>query len=301
MAAFRGMHSGESLDSFHQRCVVPTQKETSRRNAEIDGFVRFLHSEFNNPPYTVARVLKSGSLGKGTAVRDSADIDLVVILNGLRTISDLVAQRPPLLRRLEKAVDGYSPWRGKVQLQDKTRYSLCYLLNGQEVDILPAMDIAAYGSTLEIYKQMKSYPEGKVQAAMEFSASFAALQIEFVKPQDEALKKVIRLIKFWKKERHLDIRSYTLELLTIHTAEQGQWRDTEDLFRKVLTRLENCQSIGVGFGKHYSVCSGGSSDSVLSSYSPAFVVDPANPFMNTLHGTDLDAVSKAARDMLRRL
>ncbi|KAL8609119.1 hypothetical protein ACOMHN_046725 [Nucella lapillus] len=295
MPLFTGIAPKESLDSFHQRCVVPTPGETRGRNGEIDDFVRFLHSEFNTAPYSVARVLKSGSLGKGTAVRGSADIDLVVILNGLRTISDLVEQRPHLLGRLEKAVNGYLPWRGNVELKDKTSFSLCYLLNGEEVDILPALDIGVYGSTEEVYKHMKAYPQGKVRAAQEFSASLAPLQINFVKPQVEALKRVIRLVKLWKKENDVPIRSYTLELLTIDTDKNYDWRDTEGLFRKVLTRLEDCRSIKVMFDDNYN------SGLYASRHKAPYVVDPANPYMDTLYGADCSKVSEAARDMLGRL
>ena len=74
-------------------------------------------------------------------MRGSADIDLVVFLNGLSSIQDLQDSRPGLLDELEKKVENYMPWRGRIVLQDRTRFSLCYTLDGQEVDVLPAFDI----------------------------------------------------------------------------------------------------------------------------------------------------------------
>ncbi|XP_076449110.1 2'-5'-oligoadenylate synthase 2-like [Babylonia areolata] len=104
----------------------------------------------------------------------------------------------------------------------------------------------------DVYQEMRFYPEGEKKAAQELSVSLAHWQIDFVKPQGEAVKRVIRLLKFWKKEREVDIRSYTLELLTIHEARAMGWAvGTNDLFRKVLTLLAHCRSIRVAFSDNY--------------------------------------------------
>ena len=74
-------------------------------------------------------------------MRGSADIDLVVFLNGLSSIQDLQYSRPGLLNKLEKKVKNYMPWRGRIVLQDHTPFSLRYILDGQQVDVLLAFDI----------------------------------------------------------------------------------------------------------------------------------------------------------------
>ena len=59
------------------------------------------------PPFTrccSSLYVQGGSLGKGTAVRNTADIDLVVFINGLTSIEDLMAQRECLLKRLKRRV-----------------------------------------------------------------------------------------------------------------------------------------------------------------------------------------------------
>ncbi|XP_076449880.1 2'-5'-oligoadenylate synthase 2-like isoform X2 [Babylonia areolata] len=270
MPAFRDMLPGETLDHFHQRCVVPTPEETSSRNAEIDGFVRFLHSEFNTPPYTVNRVLKGGSLGKGTAVRGSADIDLVVVLNGLSGVSDLVKNRRFLLDRLHQEATRYKAWRGTVVLKEQTPFSLCYTLNGQEMDVLPALN--AERCVEHLYREMRVYSGGPRAAGQELSASLAPLQ-----------------------ENGVKIRSYTLELLTIHADRTTQWRNTDDLFRRVLSLLADCRSIQVAFNVNYN------SAEYTRSHQTPYVIDPANPFMNTLDRMNPGAISRAASAMLQSL
>ena len=81
-------------------------------------------------------------MGKGTAVRDSADVNLVVFLNGLTGIRDLETARPRLLRELENQVRRHS-WRsGQVMLGASKKYgsgfSVALTLDGEDMDILPA-------------------------------------------------------------------------------------------------------------------------------------------------------------------
>ena len=82
-------------------------------------------------------------------MRGSADIDLVVFFNGLSSIQDLKASRRHLLDKLEGKVKSYEPWRGRIEQDNRTNFSLSYILDGQEIDVLPACDILSeYGGVL---------------------------------------------------------------------------------------------------------------------------------------------------------
>ncbi|PVD35120.1 hypothetical protein C0Q70_06401 [Pomacea canaliculata] len=219
----------------------------TRFGEQIDKFVSFLHDNTFGRDFSVKEVRKCGSLGKGTAVRGRADIDLVVIINGLNSVEDLKANRVQLLESLKQKLKnslGIEPENLKV---NKYMYSLTYKWNGIEVDILPAVDIlSACGSPSGIYEAMKKWKNPR----MLLSSS-----------------------------QHL-CRLFSLELQTISV-----WRSTGDenpgtdkLFRDVMTSLANFEKIKVAFDKHYDT----------SSYTrfrkPPYILDPANPFMNTLHG-----------------
>lgn len=80
---------------------------------------------------------QSGSLGKGTAVRERADIDLVVFVNGLRSIADLQAARGELLDRIQAKVDEML----QIKARTRTKYSLSFEWQGNDVDILPAFNL----------------------------------------------------------------------------------------------------------------------------------------------------------------
>ena len=74
-------------------------------------------------------------------MRGSADIDLVVFFNGLGGMKKLMKTRRQLLDELNAKVNSYEPWRGRVELRKKTSYFLSYILEGEELDILPAFDV----------------------------------------------------------------------------------------------------------------------------------------------------------------
>nr|KAG5693113.1 hypothetical protein BaRGS_014063 [Batillaria attramentaria] len=84
----------------------------------------------------------SGSLAKGTAVRGTADIDLVVFVNGIKNITQLGKKsRRKLLQALDSTVRNYPQWRGRLREKKRSRFSRSYYFDGNEVDILPTIDI----------------------------------------------------------------------------------------------------------------------------------------------------------------
>ncbi|PVD20450.1 hypothetical protein C0Q70_18606 [Pomacea canaliculata] len=290
---FDQQNPGESLDEFSQRQVSTTESERRRLEGEVDRFVKYLHEQPFRSPYSVKEVIKSGSLGKGTAVRNRVDIDLVVFVNGLTSIDHLETARPELLADLEETLRQSA----RIQPISRTRFSLKYNWNDIEVDILPAVDVLSlYGSPSKVYEVMGRYGSAG-HAAQQFSASLAQLQRDFVKDVPEHVKKAIRLVKLWKKENHLDIRSYSLELLTIYVwqiAGKGN-PGTDYLFCEVMSQLSTCGTLRVAFDVNYN------SSFYIRSMSSPYIMDPANPYMNTLHRTSIGATSESAMKVHRCL
>ncbi|KAK7108806.1 2'-5'-oligoadenylate synthase 1A-like [Littorina saxatilis] len=304
---FAEQMDGESLDVFSPRCIAPTTGEMNKLNGEVDEFVRFLQQRFSTPPHTVSKVIKAGSLGKGTAVRGSADIDLVMYLNNVSDIYTLIRLREPVLDRLQEAITIYSPWQRRISFKKRTPFSVTYILDGNEVDLLPAFAMDHTNDTRNrdlMYKHMEAVAEkeGMSFVAQQFSASLAPLQVTFVKHKDESVKKVIRLLKKWKQERGVDdLRSYTLELLTIYAAKQvGRQISTDDLFVKVLGMLRDIRSQkGMYFEDNYPVYPGQPGSKF--SHSHPCLLDVANFYNDMLHGVNKERVSQHASDILRQL
>ncbi|KAK7478389.1 hypothetical protein BaRGS_00030393 [Batillaria attramentaria] len=300
--------SGKQLTRFLEDELKPKGDDIDSMNKEVDQFVRFLH-QCSDPPFTVDRVVKGGSLGKGTAVRGSSDIDLEVVFNGLSSIEELKNNREVLLDRIERAAEKYK-WRGGIQQTKRTKFSIQFKLNGKDVDVLPVFDamkrkegfqfqlhvdaVRLYlESTGDIYRQMDRYREGAEIAAKEYSASLSELQIAEVKGVDARVKDVIRLLKFWKKhsdsEATRQIPSYSMELLALHMSRRYMSLGIEDLFRKCMGKLGCCHDIRVAFDANYD------SRRYTGRADPPYILDPANPLMNTLSGLDHKEVTRAAQ------
>ncbi|KAK7478370.1 hypothetical protein BaRGS_00030374, partial [Batillaria attramentaria] len=246
---------GETLDEFLKSTVEPTKAETTEKRQEIDKFVRAFQERFKtHKPFTVAQVLKGGSLAKGTAIKGSADIDLVVFFNGLPTVDDLKRELPNLLQIIQDEVKDHSEWKGRVKQVKVTPYSVTFTLDGQKVDILPASEAIRRDlkSPTKIYSTIESSRDGARKAARHYSTSLAPLQVEFVKKVPGSLKGVIRLLKYWKQENNVNIRSYSLELLAIHVSQEySTLKSTNDLFRECMRLLADPSNIQIAFGQHY--------------------------------------------------
>nr|KAG5693109.1 hypothetical protein BaRGS_014059 [Batillaria attramentaria] len=156
-----------------------------RMNAYVDSMVRCLqqisHNKYN--VYTVEKVVKSGSLGKGTATSDS-DIDLVVYFNGLHNIQDLERARPTLLNLIEAEVAQLN-WRqflGRMVLKKKTTHSVCYILYGRTICVQSnGLDIRAYSlELLAIYCHQPSMSVGQLhKKCLEQLSNIENLRVAF--------------------------------------------------------------------------------------------------------------------------
>ncbi|XP_025088637.1 2'-5'-oligoadenylate synthase 1A-like [Pomacea canaliculata] len=140
----------------------------------------------------------------------------------------------------------------QIKARTRTRYSLSFEWQGNDVDILPAFNLLSYyGSLSDVYDAMEQF--GSRNAAQELSVSLAPYQLQFVKPVPEHVKKVIRLVKLWKEENSLNIRSYSLELLTIFVWRQSgaAYPGTKYLFQELMKLLERCDELEIAFDDNY--------------------------------------------------
>lgn len=292
MATLLSQLHGKKTTRFLEAEVKPKGPDIDRVRKEVDRFVRFLH-EFSAAPFKVSRVIEGGSLGKGTTVKNMSDIDLEVVFGGLTSIGDLQKNRKQILDALEKAVLRRQ-W-GVLMIQTKrTKFSIQFQLNGVDIDVLPVFDVEKHvGSPPEIYTEMKKFSGGVERAAQEYSASFSELQIASVKPVDAKIKDVIRLLKFWKKTEGLDIPSYSIELLALHECRNSTSQSIDQLFRRCMGKLTCCHDICIVFDTNYD------SMRYTKGRKAPFIMDPANPYMNTLDGTDIRAVTMSGNGYFR--
>lgn len=285
-----GQIEGESLDKFHDRCINLSTSEQNSKSAAVDQFVRFLHKQKFLGKHSVAEVIKGGSLGKGTAVKGQSDVDLVVYLNGFGGMTDFKEQREEIIKDLKSRASEYHG--GGLQIRGDTPYSVQCLFNGEDMDILPAIKVATFLQGLSPAYNAIANAKNIQDEAQNYSASLTTYQIKFVSGQTETVKRAIRLVKFWKKAKDVPILSYTVELVTIYAYKKTNATSTKQLFDSVMHLLKNADDLKVAFDDNYS------SAQYTSCLKGPFVLDPANPFKNTLNVRKAWLISRAAQETL---
>ncbi|NXI71699.1 OASL2 protein, partial [Anseranas semipalmata] len=263
----------------------------------------------------VLKTVKGGSAGKGTALRNNSDADVVLFLNCFSSYEDQRWNHTSILALIEKRLHECSQSLSFSVSISKPRYkgrSLSLeLFSGNEsieVDILPAYD--ALGQVTQ-----DGPPDPEVYANLlavgsspgEFSTCFTELQKKFVKRCSAKPKNLLRLVKHWYK---MELKpqypnanlppKYALELLTIYAWEQGTGSSDAfsmaEGFRTVLELLCRYQDICVYWEKYYSLQHGriGAHLKQLLCQPRPVILDPADPTGILGQGKQWDLVAKEA-------
>ncbi|XP_025966361.2 2'-5'-oligoadenylate synthase 1-like [Dromaius novaehollandiae] len=254
----------------------------------------------------VHKTVKGGSAGKGTALKNNSDADVVLFLSCFSSYQEQLHRRAEILTLIEErleccrqtltfTVDISKPQRKGPP--DSPPRSLSLTLSSKlypesiEVDVLPAYD--ALGQVTndakpadDVYIRLLNAHSGPG----EFSPCFTELQKKFVKRCPAKLKNLLRLVKYWYKEvlkpRYPNTQlppKYALELLTIYAWEQGtdasEGFDMAVGFRTVLQLLHRHQEIIIYWEKYYSLQDSqvGTHVKKLLLSSRPVILDPADP------------------------
>lgn len=97
-------------------------------------------------------------MGKGTAVRGRADVDLVMMLTNYENVRDLLEDLDDVLNKLEN----YLVSKTTASHLKTTRYSVqvevtCTSGHKHEVDILPAVDLLGLGTCVYCKKIYRNF------------------------------------------------------------------------------------------------------------------------------------------------
>ena len=290
----------QTLMSNLQTKIEPTEQYTSMCNSSVDLLVQHLY-KIVNPTFKPREVVKSGSLGKGTAVKDKSDIDLVVYMRDDGIDGTIEEQRKKAIAFLKIHIVSHNQcsFDGETQAAVKVKLQVD-LTHTVDVDILPSF--LFYDNPPQIYDKMKDDRRFRETA----SAALAPLQRDFVKHRPAKVKQLIRLVKYWKGTclqenpfKRLPT-SYPLELITI-----GEWEDAgkpEDFdmrkgFYHVMNAIKNYRNIHrvwyINYDKSRITGAG-----VLHGH---YVIDPANPYNNVMDRCDTwDDVSRQVGTFLRQ-
>jgi len=244
-----------------------------------------------HPDFTLRKMLLSGSLAKGTALRSLNDIDVACYISGSDVPKDITELLNYLAERLRKAFPNFSPDQVKPQTYSVT---VSFRGTGLDVDVVPIL----YDNDPQWYGDLISQEDGS------FLKTSIPLHLAFTRKRKQANEKhfaqVVRLLKFWtrlqKQQRDsFRFKSFMVELILSHLADQGlNLSDYPEAMQHFFTYIakSNLRERIV-----FSDCYQPSTVGTL--YDPVQIIDPVNAKNNVSRlytAAQADAIVDAALD-----
>jgi len=169
----------------------------------------------DHPDFTLKRLMMSGSLAKGTALRTLNDIDMAAYISGADAPADRVALLEYLAERLRKAFPNFKPEQVQPQTYSVT---VSFRSSGLDVDVVPILYCGAKDWRGDLVSQEDgSLLETSIPLHLEFARKRA---------QPTHFAQVVRLAKFWAAHMKgtrsgFRFKSFMVEMVIAHLADGG--------------------------------------------------------------------------------
>ncbi len=177
--------------------------QARRLRERLDAYVS------EHPDFTLKKILLSGSIAKGTALRSLNDIDLACYINGADAPNEVAQLLDYLADRLRTAFPNFKP----DQVQPQTYcVKVSFRGSGLDVDVVPVL----YDDDPDWYGKLVNQEDGS------FLWTCIPRHLEFIdkrkKAQQTDFAQVVRLVKFWageiKRERpDFRFKSFMIEMI----------------------------------------------------------------------------------------
>jgi tRNA nucleotidyltransferase (CCA-adding enzyme) len=185
--------------------------QARRLRERVEGYLS------EHPDFTLKKMLLSGSLAKGTALRSLNDIDIACYISGADAPKDVTRLLEYLAERLRKAFPNFSPDQVKPQTYSVT---VSFRGTGLDVDVVPIL----YNGDPDWTGNLVSQDDGS------FLETNIPRHIAFMKKRKDAqpdhFSQVVRLVKFWARgikdaNEGFRFKSFMIELILAHLADRG--------------------------------------------------------------------------------
>jgi len=171
----------------------------------------------DHPDFTLKKMLLSGSLAKGTALRSLNDIDMACYVSGADLPGDPGALANYLAEKLRKAFHQMDP--SQIQPQHYS-VKISFKTSGLDVDVVPIL----YRGDPDWYGDLVNQENGT------FLETCIPRHLEFIRNRKDAnpddFAQVVRLAKYWAARMKLEragfrFKSFMIELIMAKIADEG--------------------------------------------------------------------------------
>lgn len=241
------------------------REQANRLKEKLEGYLK------DHPDFSLKKIIRSGSLAKGTALKTLNDIDMACYVSGADVPSEIDELLNYLESKLETAFANMSPDQVKRQ-----NNSICISFKGTglDIDVVPIL----YHGDENWYGELVS------QDIEEYLETCIPRHIEFIRNRKNVNKdfaNVVRLVKEWariqkQKNQDFKFKSFMLELTLAHLSDQGiDFSDYVEVLQSFFTYIaQDGFTSQIAFDDYYSL-------SDIPSFSePIQIIDPVNPKNN---------------------
>ncbi|XP_074062141.1 2'-5'-oligoadenylate synthase-like protein 2 isoform X1 [Macrotis lagotis] len=325
----------EELDAFVAQELQPDRawrKELKHVFLRMKEFFQkecFKDYSIQGKEVEVIKVVKGGSFSKGTDLKHTSDMDMLLFLSCFSSYKDQYKFRGDIIEfmkeKLENCQESKAHGITNISEQNSTKgppRSLNFDVQSERgaeqihMSVLPVFNALGERNPLsseftvhhEVYAKLKksrSYPG-------EFTPSFSELQRNFLKHHPTKVKSLLRLVKHWyrkyvreKYPRRYLPPEYSLELLTIYAWETGTQKAENFSLAKglvtVMKLLKDYNKIFIYWTNYYKLK--GPIKHFVKMHmkeSRPFILDPADPTNNVGKGSRWKPVAKEASNCLNQ-
>ncbi|WP_236735617.1 CBASS oligonucleotide cyclase [Agrobacterium tumefaciens] len=281
----------EILSFAEERVNLPKDKAQEYR-AQARRLRERLESYLDeHPDFTLRKMMLSGSLAKGTALRALNDIDVACYISGADAPQSVSALLTYLAERLRKAFPNFAADQVTPQTYSVT---VSFRGSGLDVDVVPIL----YSGDPQWYGNLVSQDDGS------FLKTSIPLHLEFAgkrkKSQEKHFAQVVRLVKFWarrqKQERDgFRFKSFMIELIMAKLCDEGlNLSDYPEALQHFFTYIATSGlKDRIAFSDYYPLSSIGAFSE------PMKIIDPVNALNNVSRlytVANMDDIVEAALD-----
>lgn len=212
------LHIGHSeITTFADRRVNLKREDAKEFRDQVNRLRDQLESYLKeHPDFSLRRMLLSGSLAKGTALKAINDIDVAVYVSFGDSPKDMADLISWLAARLREAFPNFKP---EQVTENPSTLTVSFIGTGLRVDIVPIL-----------YEGDPDWKGHLISNTGDKMLTSIPMHLDFIRRRKADNKihyaQVIRLLKFWvayQKTLNSDFRfkSFMIELLVAHLADNG--------------------------------------------------------------------------------
>lgn len=172
--------------------------QARRVREKVEGYLREHHD------FSLKKILLSGSLAKGTALRSLNDIDMACYISGADAPKDTKALLDYLAERLRTAFPNFEPDQVKPQTYS---VQVSYRGSGLDVDVVPIL----YAGDPDWYGNLISQEDGSLlKTNIPFHLEFTRKR---KKAKETDFAQLVRLVKYWARNLKNEDENFVSKVL----------------------------------------------------------------------------------------